>query len=80
MMAGILRCAGEALYGPRWQSNLARALGCNDRTMRRYAAGTRELPPAKWQEIHAMLLTRADDLRAVADDLIKYQARENQND
>lgn len=31
---------GEAVYGSNWQSPLSRALGINDRTIRRYAAGT----------------------------------------
>lgn len=35
----LLVATGEALFGPRWQSNLARELGVYDRTMRRWAAG-----------------------------------------
>lgn len=35
----MLIATGEALYGPRWQRNLARDLGVFDRTMRRWAAG-----------------------------------------
>lgn len=31
---------GETVYGSNWQSPLSRALGINDRTIRRYAAGT----------------------------------------
>ncbi len=41
MTAGeALALAGEALYGPRWQSDLARDIGVSDRTMRRWVAGT----------------------------------------
>jgi DNA-binding transcriptional regulator YiaG len=31
--------SGRALYGPIWQSALARDLGVSDRTVRRWAAG-----------------------------------------
>ena len=34
-----LAAAGRALYGQLWQSALARDLGVNDRTMRRWVAG-----------------------------------------
>lgn len=39
MSSKLLRDAGEALYGPRWQSDLARDLHVADRTMRRWLAG-----------------------------------------
>ncbi len=38
-----LRMVGEALYGSRWQSDLAADLNVSDRTMRRWVAGS-ELP------------------------------------
>jgi len=43
--AAFLRAAGEALYGPRWQSDLARALAVSDRTMRRWVADPDAMPP-----------------------------------
>jgi len=39
MTATELRMIGECLYGELWQSQLARALGVNDRTVRRWAIG-----------------------------------------
>ena len=42
--AALLRAAGEALYGPRWQSELARALDVSDRTMRRWVADPDAMP------------------------------------
>jgi len=33
----ILIAAGEALFGSRWQTDLAKAIGVNDRTVRRWA-------------------------------------------
>lgn len=43
-MSRLLREAGEALYGPRWQTEIARALNVNDRTVRRWIAGDDEVP------------------------------------
>ena len=40
----LLRTIGEALYGPRWQTDLARDLAVSDRTVRRWVAGTDALP------------------------------------
>ena len=39
-----LRAVGEALYGPRWQCELACELAVAERTMRRWAAGTADIP------------------------------------
>ena len=36
---------GEALYGPQWQSELARRLNVSDRAMRHWVAGSRKIPP-----------------------------------
>lgn len=45
MSSRLLRDVGEALYGPRWQSDLARDLHVADRTMRRWLAGADDMPP-----------------------------------
>lgn len=37
--AELLHTVGEALYGPRWQTDLANDLQMSDRHMRRLAAG-----------------------------------------
>jgi transcriptional regulator with XRE-family HTH domain len=42
----LLIRGGEALYGPNWQSALARGLGINVRTVQRWAAGEQHPPPA----------------------------------
>lgn len=39
-----LIATGEALYGPLWQSAIARDLGVSDRTIRRWVAGTSRVP------------------------------------
>ena len=38
-MIAHLNLAGSALFGPRWQSEIGRALGVTDRTVRRWIAG-----------------------------------------
>lgn len=53
---------GEALYGPRWQSELARALGVSDRTMRRWAAGDYAPPPGARDDLAALLRARRAEL------------------
>ena len=39
-----LASIGAALYGPRWQTELARALGVSDRTIRRWVSGATAIP------------------------------------
>lgn len=39
-----LATVGKALYGERWQTELAIALGITDRNMRRWAKGTHAIP------------------------------------
>lgn len=58
MTPDLLREIGEALYGSRWQSDLARALNVADRTMRRWAAGDFPVPDGAWQEMRALLKDR----------------------
>jgi len=36
----ILKIAGEALYGPQWQTPLSRDLGVTDRTVRNWVSGS----------------------------------------
>ena len=44
MTADELREVGEYLYGPRWQSPLARDIDIDERAMRRMASGERPVP------------------------------------
>ena len=59
----ILRAVGEALYGPRWQADLARDLGVADRTMRRWLAGAYPIPPPIAAELRALLNARQEALK-----------------
>ena len=61
----LLRAAGEALYGPRWQSELARALDVSDRTMRRWAAGSDAMPPGVVLDLLPLCDTRIAALEEI---------------
>lgn len=65
MTVELLHEAGAALYGPRWQSELARALGVSDRTMRRWAAGGDQPPHGVAGDILTICLRRRRDLDAL---------------
>ncbi len=61
----LLRDAGEALYGPLWQSALARDLGVTDRTVRRWAAADYPIPHGIWYELKQILKQRRFAIAAV---------------
>ena len=42
-----LRTLGEAMYGPRWQSQVARDVGVQFRTVARWAVGDTKISPEK---------------------------------
>jgi hypothetical protein len=65
MTPQLLREAGEALYGPRWQSELARELNVTDRTMRRWAAGEFSIPEAVSAELRDILKAKGAALARV---------------
>jgi len=66
MTPETLREAGEALYGALWQSALARDLGINERTMRRWVAGDNAIPESIRSEILGMVRQRAATLNRIA--------------
>lgn len=66
MTPALLSQAGEALYGPRWQSELARDLDIDDRTMRRWVAGDSSVPSGVAVDLLRLLTEWASDI----DDLI----------
>jgi len=61
----LLRESGEALYGARWQSDLARDLGVSDRTVRRWAAGSFAVPAGVRTTIRDLLHERGLALAGV---------------
>lgn len=67
MSTKLLKDAGEAMYGPRWQAELARDLGMSERHMRRLVAGAADLTPGMATDLWRLAEERAADL----DDVIK---------
>lgn len=60
----LLTQCGEALWGARWQSDLAEAISVSDRTVRRWVAGER-IPPGVFVDLMRIMQERAqllDDL------------------
>lgn len=62
----LLREAGEALYGARWQSDMAAALDVNRRTIRRWATGDHPIPAGAWAAIDALVRDRRRALTSIA--------------
>ena len=60
-----LEQAGAVLFGPRWQTDLARALGVSDRSMRRWANGANPLPDGLRAEILELLRARITEIEKV---------------
>lgn len=65
-MSRLLVECGEALYGQQWQSALSRDLGISDRTMRRWAAGTTDVPAGAYLDLLRLTQERAGALDALA--------------
>lgn len=70
-MSRLLAEAGEALYGPRWQSELARDLDVSIRTMQRWAAGAIDPPAGIWLDLLRLTQERAAVLDALGPRLRK---------
>lgn len=73
-MSRLLVECGEALYGPLWQSGLARDLAVTDRTMRRWVAGTSHVPDGLYLDLLRLTSERAALLDALAPRLRKATA------
>lgn len=65
----MLREVGEALYGPRWQADIARDIQVADRTVRRWAAGANKVPMSVLTELRAVCRERILILQDVIDRL-----------
>lgn len=57
---------GEALYGPRFQRELAEALNVNERTMRRWVAGDTSPPESVLDDLKVLVRERIALLRGLA--------------
>ncbi len=61
--ADTIRAAGEALFGPRFTSDLSRLLGVSDRTVRRWCAGTWEPLPFVWPKLREAMDVRVGEIK-----------------
>lgn len=68
-MSRLLSEVGEALYGPRWQTDISRDLGVTDRTIRRWEAGTSDVPDGVYLDLLRLTMERAQVLDGLADRL-----------
>ena len=68
MREHLIKC-GEALYGPRFQRELAAALGVNERTMRRWVAGDTKPPESLKADLLHLLKNRRADLTGLLNNI-----------
>jgi hypothetical protein len=54
-MRPTLEEIGRAVYGGRWRGKMALELDVSDRTLDRWAAGSREIPDGAWQDLRAIV-------------------------
>lgn len=62
MSADLLREVGEALYGTRWYTDLARALDVSERTVRRWSSGSHAVPDGLWADLREAVQQRRAEL------------------
>lgn len=65
MVVWSIHAYGKALYGPRFQRELAEALGVNERTMRRWVAGDTSPPESVLDDLRALVRERVALLRGL---------------
>ncbi len=63
----LLSRVGEALYGSHWQTDLAKAVGVSDRTMRRWVAEPGSVPRGLYMDLLNLVVER----QVVLDDLVE---------
>jgi hypothetical protein len=73
-MSELLKRTGEALYGPQWQSAIARDLDISDRHVRRMAAGEQPLKPGMATDLLRLTLERAAALDSLTEELKRAAA------
>lgn len=69
MPAPLFQQVGEALWGPRWQSEMARELDVADRTVRRWVAGEMDPPNGVYGDLLRLVGKRAAVLEALVEPL-----------
>jgi hypothetical protein len=69
MSKDLLRTIGEFFHGAEWMAPLGRDLGVNDRTMRRWVAGTEQVPNGVWNDIDTRLTIYSQALGTISADV-----------
>lgn len=62
MKKETLIAAGEAAFGPRWQTDIAEALGVSDRTVRNWISGKYQIPSTISADIVLILNRRKTEI------------------
>jgi plasmid maintenance system antidote protein VapI len=63
MTPSDLAAVGQALYGPRWQTDLAADLGHDPKTIQRWLNGQRRIPADLPGRLDDLLEARAETIR-----------------
>lgn len=71
MSIRLLKRCGEALYGSQWQSAIARDLKVSDRTVRRWIAGTSDVPSGIYSDLLMLCYERSRQLDELTVSLLK---------
>ena len=70
----LTRC-GRALWGQRWQGEMAKALGIAERAVRHWLAGERDVPAGVWHDLAEMATDKAHELVNISDQILDRSAR-----
>jgi hypothetical protein len=75
----LLGRIGQALYGDRWQRQLARALGISDRTVRRWVLSESEIPwPFLCEKLPPLFKAKVENLATVLKELVAWRKGQSQ--
>lgn len=74
MTPAQLEQVGIALYGARWQTDLARDLNVADRSIRRWASGQNPIPAGLVGDLLVLVGQRSIELAGVKDLLVRLAA------
>lgn len=75
MTPDLLRSVGKAIWGPSWQSEMARSLGVAIRTVQRWAAGDTEPALGVYRDLILIVRQRRKGL-IEAERLLRAKVRE----
>jgi hypothetical protein len=74
----LLERVGKALYGNRWQTQMAKALGISDRTVRRWVLFESPIPWSLLDEkLPPLFKARVENLANVLKELLTWRTRQS---